>query len=139
MLIELLSAPSANKLCHEAKTRAPAHANSVTDLASLLTPSANKLCHEVRSKALLGTNSEAFLTSLARKALYNRAKFASRGKTKAVVFPCEATPSGEATLASPMAKKKALKAKPKASQPEIANIKLLESLRWIGWVQLTLI
>jgi len=37
-----------------------------------------------------------------------------------------------------MAKRKAFKAKPKASQPKGANIKSHESLWWIGWVQLTL-
>ena len=58
---------------------------------------------------------------LVGKALYKRVKFSSKGRTKAVASPCEATPSGEAILASPMAKRKAFKARPKASQPNRAN------------------
>ena len=74
----------------EAKTRAPMRANSVTDPMSFSAPSAKKLCHEAKGKALLSANSEALLTSLAGKALHNKAKFASKGKTKAVTSPLRA-------------------------------------------------
>jgi len=103
----------------EPKTRAPVRANSVSNPTSLSAPSANKICCEVRGKTLLSANSEALLTSLTGKALHNRAKFVSNGRTKVA----EVTSLGEATLASPMAKKKALKAKPKAFQPQRVNIK----------------
>ena len=71
----------------------------------------------------MSANNEALLSLLVGKTMHNRANFASKGRTKGVALPCEATPSGEATLDSAMDKKKALKAKPNASQPERANIK----------------
>jgi len=61
------------------------------------------------------------LASLEGKALHSKAKFTSKGRIKAVVSPCEATFSGEAILALPITIMKALKAKPKASQPKEAN------------------
>jgi len=81
-------------------------------LATLLTqhrstPSAKKLYREARGKTLLSANSEALLTSLAGKAMHNRAKFGSKGRTKVVTSPYEATPPGEAILDSPIAKRKA--------------------------------
>jgi len=63
----------------------------------------------------LGANSEAILTSFKEKALHDKAKFTSKGRTKAVALPCEAI------LASLITKKKAFKAKPKASQPKGAD------------------
>jgi len=50
------------------------------------------------------------------KALHGKAKFTFKGRIKAVTLP------GEAILASPITRKKALKAKPKASQSKGANI-----------------
>ena len=80
-------------------------------------PSAKNLCRdrENRDKAPPGVNNEVILASLEGKALHDKAKFASKGRTKAVVSPCEAILSGEATLASPITRNKALKAKPKTS------------------------
>ena len=92
----------------EAKIRAPVRANSIADLASFSAPSVNKLCREAGGKALLSANSKALLTSLAGKALHNRAKFTSKGRTKAVASSCEVTLSGEVLLALPIAKRKAL-------------------------------
>jgi len=96
-------------------------ARSIADLASLSAPSAKKLCFEARGKTLLSANSEALLTSLVGKALHKRATLASKGRTKAVISPCDATSSDEATLAYSMAKRKAFKVRPKASQPNRAN------------------
>ena len=67
---------SVKPITREAKTKAPARANSVADPALLSAPSAKKLC----CKAPLGTNSEAHLTSLTGKVLHKRAKFASKGR-----------------------------------------------------------
>ena len=54
--------------------------------------------------------------------LHDRAKFASKGRTKIVTSSSEVTLSGEVIfLASPIAKRKAFKARPKASQPNKAN------------------
>ena len=101
----------------------------------LLAPSANKLYLEARGKALPSANNEALLTSLVEKALHNRAKFASTGRTKTVASSCEATPC-EATLASPMPKKKALRARPKASQPNMASFQSprVSVMDWLGIV-----
>ena len=55
--------------------------------------------------------------------MHDKAKFASKGRTKAVASLCEVTLSGEVILASPITREKALKAKPKASQSQGANIK----------------
>ena len=55
------------------------------------------------------------------RTLYDRAKFASKSRTRTVASPCKATPSCEATLASPMVKRKAFKARPKAPQPNRTN------------------
>ena len=96
----------------EAKIRIPVRANNVADLVSLSLLSTKKLYYEARGKALLGANSEALLISLAGKALHNRAKFASKSRTKAVTSPCEATSLGEAILASSIAKRKAFKVRP---------------------------
>jgi len=76
---------------YEANTRAPVHANSVSDPASLSASSAKVLCHEGRGKARLSANSEALLTSLAGRTLHVRAKFASKSKTRTVASPCDAT------------------------------------------------
>jgi len=120
------------RLSREAKAKTPLGANSVADSASLslTTPSAKNLCcearekvpsdkdlyREARDKAPLGANSEAILALLKGRDLRCRAKLAFKGKTKIVALPCEATLSGEAILASPIAKQKALKAKPMISQ-----------------------
>jgi len=93
-------------------------ANSVSDLASLSASSAKILYHEDRGKARLSANNEALLTSLAGRTLHGRAKFASKSRTRTT---CEATFSGEATLASPMVKRKAFKARPKTSQPKLTS------------------
>jgi len=99
--------PSAKDLCHEARDK---------------TPSAKDLCREARDKAPLGANSKVILASLEGKTLHSEAKLAFKGRAKTVVSPCEATLSGEAILASPIAKKIAIcKAKPKASQPKGAS------------------
>ena len=60
----------------------------------------------------------------------NKATLAFKGRAKTVASPCEATLSGETILASPIAKKKALKAKPRASQPKRANIQFLRVSVW---------
>jgi len=98
-------------------------ANSLTDLASflLIAPSAKNFCREARNKAPLGANNEVNLTTLEEKALHDKAKFASKGRTEAATSLCDATLSGEAILASPITKKKSFKAKSKASQPKDAN------------------
>jgi len=67
--------------------------------ATFSAPNAKKLCREARGKALLSANCKALRTSLAGKALHNRAKFTSKGRTKSITSPCEATPSGEAIWA----------------------------------------
>jgi len=109
----------------EANTKAPMRANSIADSDSLplTAPSVKNFCREARDKASPSANNEAILTSLEEKALHGQAKFASKGKTKAVASPCEATLSGEVILASPITRKKALKARPKASRPKMVNIK----------------
>jgi len=125
------------RLSHEAKVKAPLWANSVVDSVSLslLASSAKVLSREARTKALsvkdlsreakdeasLSANSEAILFSLKGRTLRSRAKLASKGRAKIVVSPCEATLSDEAILASSIAKRKAFKAKPRASQPKGAN------------------
>jgi len=129
---------SAKLAAHETKTRAPLCANSVTDSASLslTTPSAKVLSRRARTKTLnakdlsreakdkapLGANNAFILNSLEEKALHIKAKLSLKGKAKIVASPCESTLSGEAILASPIAKKKAFKAKLKASQPKGANL-----------------
>ena len=70
-------------------------ASNIADPASLSAPSAKKLCREARGKTLLSANSEALLSLLVGKTIHNRANFASKGRTKGVALPCEATPSGE--------------------------------------------
>jgi len=62
------------------------------------------------------------------KTLHDKTKFASKGKTKAIASPCEATFSGETILTSLKIRKKAFKAKAKASQPRRLISNLLESL-----------
>jgi len=124
----------------EANTKAPLRVNSVADSASLpliaLAPSAKNLCHEARNKAPLGANSEAIPASLEGKALHDKAKFASKGRTK----KGEATLSGEVLLASAITRKKALKAKPKVSQPKGDNIKSSQVfvMDWLGPVNIDL-
>jgi len=59
------------------------------------TLSAKYLTREVKNEAPLGDNSEAIPVSLTGRTLCNRAK--------TVASPCEATLSGEAILASPIA------------------------------------
>ena len=112
----------------EVKTRAPTRAANVADLVSLSASSAKKLCHKARGKTLLSANNEALLTLLVGKTLHSRAKFAYKGRTKAVASPREAIPLGEATLASPMAKKKAFKTELKALIPTRLTFNLLGSL-----------
>ena len=53
---------------------------------------------------------------------------------KAVTSPCEATLPGEAILTSPIAKKKAFKAKSKASQPTRADFQSprVSVMDWLG-------
>ena len=51
----------------------------------------------------------------------SKAKLALKDRVKIVASPCEATFSGEAILASPIAKKKTIKAKPRASHPKGAS------------------
>ena len=74
---------SVKPVAREAKTRAPMCANSVVDPTSLSTPSDKKLCRDVRGNALLSANIESLLTLLVEKVLHNKAKFASKGRTKA--------------------------------------------------------
>ena len=68
------------------------------------------------------------------------ARFTSSGKAKApssqTASPCEAKPYGEAILASPSAKKKAFKVKPKASQSKggIFQSPRVSVLDWLGSV-----
>jgi len=128
----------------EAKTRAPLCANSIANSASLSliapsaknlcreaideAPSAKDLCHEARDKAPLGANNEAILASLEGKALHCNAKFASKGRTKTVASSCEATISGEAILASPIAKKKPSRLSLRLLSPRRLTFSLLESL-----------
>ena len=125
------------RLSLEAKNKIPLGDNSVADSLSLSliargaknicreardkAPSAKDLCRDVRDKAPLGANSEAILDSIEGRALCIRAKLASKGRVKTVASPCKTTLSGEAILASPIAKKKAFMAKPKAYQPKGAN------------------
>jgi len=125
---------SARPVAHEAKAKASLSANSVVDSASLplRAPSAKNLCREAINKAPLGANNEAILTSLEGKALHNKAKFTSKDRTKAAAWLCNTTPSGDAILASPIIKKKAFKAKPKASQPKKANFQSLEIKRQVS-------
>jgi len=109
-------APSAKDLYREAKDKAPS-ANDFNREAEDKAPSANDLSREAKDKALLNANSEAILASLKGGALHSKAKLAFKGRAKTVASPCEATLSGEARIASPIAKKKVFKAKPKVSQP----------------------
>ena len=98
---------------------------NVADLTLLSAPRVKILCREARGKTRLSANSEVLLTSLAGRTLHGRAKFTSKGRTRKVASPCEANPSGEATLALPIVKRKAFKARPKASQPNRANFQSL--------------
>jgi len=102
----LLTAPSVKNLFCEARDKVP---------------SAKDLCREARDKAPLGANNEAILASLEGKAQHSKAKSASKGRIKIVASSCEATLSGEIILASPVAKKKAFKAKPRASRSKGAS------------------
>jgi len=118
-------------LSREVKAKAPLCANSIVDslLLSLPAPSVKVLSHEARAKALsakdlnreakdrapLRANSEAIPASLKGRTLRSRAKLASKNIANTVALPCEATLSGEAILTSPIAKRKAFKAKPRAS------------------------
>jgi len=80
------------------------------------------MSREAEAKAPLGVRSEVTIASLKSKALLGNAKLVSSGRSKAlsaqIASSCEARPYGKAILASPSAKKKAFKAKPKASQPK---------------------
>ena len=76
----------------------------------------------------MSANNEALLTLLAGKALYKRAKFTFKGRTKAVALPFEAPPSGEAILVWPIAKRRAFRARPKAYQPSRAKFQSPGSL-----------
>ena len=73
-------------------------------------------------KAFFLAISEAKIASPEKGASHNKTKLAFKGRAKIVVSPYETTLSDEAILTSPIAKKKALKAKPRASQPKVANI-----------------
>jgi len=86
------------RLSRETKAKALLYAKSVVNSASL--PLID-LSREVKNEAPLSANSEADTG----RTLHNRAKLAFKGKAKAVASSCEATLSGEAILASPMAKK----------------------------------
>ena len=68
-----------------AKAKAPLRVNSIADSVSLplIAPSAKYLCHKAKNKAPLGANSEVILTSLKGKSLRGKAKFTSKGRTKA--------------------------------------------------------
>ena len=118
MRLTLLS--SVKPAAREANSRASVRANNIANPTSLSAPSTKNLRREARGKALLSANIEALLISLTGKTLH-RARFASKGRTKAVTSPRKATPPGEAILASPIAKRKVFKARPKASQPNRAN------------------
>jgi len=123
----------------EVKAKAPLCANSVVDLASLpLTAlsakkvlnceartealSAKDLSCEVKNKAPLSANSEAISASLTGRTLYSKAKFPFKGRAKKVASSCESTLLGETILASPIGKKKVLKAKLRVSQLKRASI-----------------
>jgi len=126
------------RLSRDSKTKTPLGANSVADSTSLLltAPGAKDLCREARDKALsakdhcrkardklvLGANSEAILASLKRKALHNKAKFASKDRTKIVASSCEAI------LASPIAKRKPSRLRQGLFSPRGLTFSLLESL-----------
>ena len=84
--------------------------------------SAKDLSREVKNEAPLSANSEAISASLTRKTSRNKAKLTFKGRAKTVASPCKATLLGEAILASPIAQKKVLKAKPRVSQPKQVNI-----------------
>ena len=64
---------------------------------------------------------EVFLASIEGKALHSKVKLVSKGRVKIAASPCEPTLSGEAILVSPIARRKAFKTKPKASQPKGAS------------------
>ena len=98
-----LTAPSAKNICRKARDKAS---------------NAKDLSREARGKAPLGANSEAILTSLEGRAMRRKAKLISKGRAKTVALPCKVTLSGESILASPIAERKAFKAKPRASQPK---------------------
>jgi len=117
-------------LSSEAKAKAPLCANSIAESTSLtfIVPSTKDLCREARNKASLSANNEPILASLEGKAMHNKGKLASKGRVKTVASLCEATLSDEAILASPITKKKAFKAKPKAFQPKRLTLNPLESL-----------
>jgi len=93
------TAPGAKDLCREARDKAP---------------SAKDLCREARGKAPLGANSEVILASLEKQLCTTKLSTPSKAELK----PCEATLLSEAILTSPIAKRKAFKAKPRASQPK---------------------
>jgi len=120
---------SAKPAARKVKAKAPLRANSVTDSASLLltAPSDKTAACEARNKAPLGANSEAILTSLKGKALHDKPKFVSKGRTKAAVSLCDATLSGEAILASPITKKP-LRLSLRLLSPRELISNLLESL-----------
>ena len=101
--------------------------------------SAKDLSCEVKNEAPQSANSEAISASLKGRALCNRAKLTFKDKAKIIVSPCETTLSSEAILASPIAKKKAFKAKPKASQPKGASFQSprVSMLDWSGPVKQT--
>ena len=119
---------------HEAKAKTPLCANSVVDSVSLPlpAPSAKVFSREARTKALSAKDLSrevkneaplsAKIVSLKGGALYSKAKLAFKDRGKTAASPCEATLLEKAILASPIPKKKALKAKLKVSQPKRANI-----------------
>jgi len=84
--------------------------------------SAKDLSPEIKNEAPLSANSEAISASLIGRTLRSRAKLTFKGRAKTIASSCKATLSGETILASPIAKKKVLKAKPRVSQQKQANI-----------------
>jgi len=143
-----------SRLSREVKAKALLCAKSVADSASLplialsakkvlsrgastKAISAKDLSRVVKNEAPLSANSEAILVSLTGRTLRNRAKLAFKGRAKTVASSCDATLSSETILASPITKKKALKAKLRVSQPKRLTFSFPESPCWISWIQVT--
>ena len=133
------------RLSREGKAKALLCANSVVDSASLLLTtlsikkvlrrevrikalSAKDLSREAKNEAPLSANNEAISASLKGRALRSRVKPAFKDKAKIVASRCETTLSAKAILASPIAKKKAFKAKPRFLNPKRLTSSFPESL-----------
>jgi len=94
-------------------------------LCQLFTELSPAFPSRLKPKCQLAAFSEANLASLRAKALLSSTKSASNSEAKVpcakIASPSEAKSHGEAILALPMTKKKAFKAKLKASQPKKVN------------------